>query len=142
MSDERKKAQPKPVTKPEPKKRLEPNLTTKVDSKKIPEAKVTEKLKPVLIFKKKSEPKPITNQVVQQNKNVEPIIDPKIELYLSEKVEGKVKRSEDKYVRIALDAKVEEKNEFGLKVKNGDLKYMYYAIDNDKGYFYYLILKK
>ena len=142
MSDERKKAQPKPVTKAEPKKRVETNLTTKVDSKKIPEAKVTEKLKPVLIVKKKTEPKPIIKQVAQPNKNVEPIIDPKIELYLSDKVEGKVKRSEDKYVRIALDANVEEKNEFGLKVRNGDLKYMYYAIDNDKGYFYYLILKK
>ena len=142
MSDERKKAQPKPVTKAEPKKRVETNLTTKVDSKKIPEAKVTEKLKPVLNVKKKTEPKPIIKQVAQSTKNVEPIIDPKIELYLSDKVEGKVKRSEDKYVRIALDANVEEKNEFGLKVRNGDLKYMYYAIDNDKGYFYYLILKK
>jgi hypothetical protein len=56
--------------------------------------------------------------------------------------EPKTKKSENKYVRIALDAKQEERNEFSQKVNNGELKYAYYATDNDKGYHYYLVIKK
>jgi hypothetical protein len=59
-----------------------------------------------------------------------------------EKPEVKPKKSEDKYVRVALDAKADERNEFTTRVKNGELKYAYYATDNDKGYHYYLVLKK
>ena len=107
MSEERKKAEPKPVAKVEPKKRVEP--------------KVVEEVKPIV----KAKP-----------------IEPKIVLNTDDTSEVKVKRAENKYVRVALDAKAEERNQFTSKVKNGELKYAYYATDSDKGYHYYLVLKK
>lgn len=107
MSEERKKAVPKPVAKVEPKKRVEP--------------KVVEEVKPIV----KAKP-----------------IEPKIVLNTDDTSEVKVKRAENKYVRVALDAKAEERNQFTSKVKNGELKYAYYATDSDKGYHYYLVLKK
>ena len=107
MSEERKKAVPKPVAKVEPKKRVEP--------------KVVEEVKPIV----KAKP-----------------IEPKIVLNTDDTSEVKVKRAENKYVRVALDAKAEERNQFTAKVKNGELKYAYYATDSDKGYHYYLVLKK
>jgi len=57
-------------------------------------------------------------------------------------LEEKVKRTENKYVRLALDAKKEERIEFSEKVYKGELKLAYYASDNDKGYHYYLVIKK
>ncbi len=110
MSEERKKAAPKPIVKVEPKKRVEPKPVANVEPKK------------------RVEPKPV--------------VEPKIELNTEEKSETKTKRAENKYVRVALDAKAEERNQFTTKVKNGELKYAYYATDNDKGYHYYLVLKK
>jgi hypothetical protein len=109
MSEERKKAAPKPVAKVEPKKRVKP--TPKVEPKVVAEVKA----KPV---------------------------EPKIVLDTNDTTEVKVKRAENKYVRIALDAKPEERVEFTSKVKSGELKYAYYATDNDKGYHYYIVLKK
>ncbi len=108
MSNERKKAEPKPIVKVEPKKR---------ESKPVVETV-----------------KPTPKKVVKP--------EPKVEVKAEEQTEAKVKRSENKYVRVALDAKAEERNEFSQKVKNGELKYAYYATDNDKGYHYYLVIKK
>lgn len=105
MTQERKKAAPKPVIKAEPKKR---------------------------------EPKPIVETVKPEPKKV---VKQEIEVEVKTE-EPKAKRSENKYVRVALDAKAEERNEFTQKVKNGELKYAYYATDNDKGYHYYLVIKK
>lgn len=102
MSEERKKVQPKPVAKVEPKKRVEPKVLVK-------------EVKPV---------------------------EPKLEFDTNDTTEVKVKRAENKYIRIALDAKPEERNEFSAKVKSGEIKYAYYATDNDKGYHYYIVLKK
>lgn len=103
MSNERKKAQPKPIVKAEPKKREVPveKEVVKVEPKK-PVVKVEPK--------KPEEPKP--------------------------------KKSENKYVRLALDAKGDERNEIVEKVKRGELKLAFYATDNDKGYHYYLVIKK
>ena len=100
MAQERKKIEPKPIIKAEPKKR-------------------------------------VTQPLVEETpkKEVETTVDVKVE-------EPKVKRSENKYVRVALDAKAEERNEFLQKVKSGELKYAFYATDNDKGYHYYLVIKK
>jgi glycerophosphoryl diester phosphodiesterase len=70
------------------------------------------------------------------------VVKPELKVEVEEQTEAKVKRSENKYVKVALDAKAEERNEFVQKVKNGELKYAYYATDNDKGYHYYLVIKK
>lgn len=143
MSEERKKAQPKPVVKVEPKKRAEPKAAIKVEPKKRVEEKVVEKVKPV-VEKQKTVKPPLKKPEVK--KNVEPevkkIIEPKIVLDTNDTTEVKLKRAENKYVRIALDAKTEERSEISTKVKNGEIKYAYYATDSDKGYHYYIVLKK
>lgn len=126
MSEERKKAQPKPVVKVEPKKRVEPKPVAKVEPKKRVEPKVVVE-----------EVKPIVKPVVKAKP-----VEPKIELNTNDTTEVKVKRAENKYIRIALDAKAEERSEFSAKVKSGEIKYAYYATDNDKGYHYYIVLKK
>lgn len=54
---------------------------------------------------------------------------------------SKVKKSEDKYIRIALDAPLEERKPIVEKVINGELKLAYFAVDNDKGYHYYQVIK-
>ena len=133
MSEERKKAQPKPVVKIEPKKRVETTPVAKVEPKKRVEPKAAVEVKPVVETKKKAEPKPIVKP--------QPV-EPKIVLNTEDKSETRAKRAENKYVRIALDAKADERNEFATKVKNGEIKFAYYATDNDKGYHYYLVLKK
>jgi hypothetical protein len=97
MSDERKKVEPKPIVKVEPKKRASNTVIETV--KQTPKKLVTSEL--------------------------ETKVEPKSE----EQTEPKTKRSENKYVRLALDAK-------------GELKYAHYATDNDKGYHYYLVIKK
>ena len=117
MSEERKKAAPKPVAKVEPKKRVETNV--------VEEVKPTPKVEPKVVAEVKVKP-----------------VEPKIVLDTNDTTEVKVKRAENKYVRIALDAKPEERVEFTSKVKSGELKYAYYATDSDKGYHYYIVLKK
>lgn len=112
MSAERKKADKKPVPKVEPKKRVEPTPVPKVEPKK------------------RAEVKPTTKPVIKE------IVNPTIE------ATEKVKRSENKYVRIAYDAKPEEKKEFNDKVQKGELKLACYAVDGDKAYYYYLVIKK
>lgn len=107
MSDERKKVEPKPIVKAEPKKR---EVSVKKEVVKV------EPKKPVV----KETPKP------EEPKPEEP----------------KPKKSENKYVRLALDAKGDERNEIVEKVKRGELKLAFYATDNDKGYHYYLVIKK
>jgi hypothetical protein len=117
MSTERKKAEKKPVPKVEPKKRIENDSPIKVEDKK-----------PVAV---KPKPNKVMKEVIKEIVN--PII-----LETTEKV----KRSENKYVRLAYDAKPEEKKEFSDKVQKGELKLACYAIDSDKGYYYYLVIKK
>ena len=134
MSEERKKAQPKPVVKTEPKKRVETQPVAKVEPKKRVVPKAVEEVKPIVEAKKKAEPKPVVKP--------QPVVEPKIVLNTEEKSESRAKRAENKYVRIAMDAKAEERNQFTTRVKNGELKFAYYATDSDKGYHYYLVLKK
>lgn len=113
MSTERKKAAPKPILKAEPKKRV------------VTEEKKVIKVEP----KKKVVPKEPIKKVEQ-----------KIEVEQEEVV--KVKRAENKYERIPVEAKSEERSKIAEKVKNGDLKYAFYATDGDKGYHYYQVIKK
>jgi hypothetical protein len=112
MSDERKKVEPKPIVKAEPKKR---EVSVKKEVVKVEPKKPVVKETP-----KPEEPKP------EEPKPEEP----------------KPKKSENKYVRLALDAKGDERNEIVEKVKRGELKLAFYATDNDKGYHYYLVIKK
>ena len=54
--------------------------------------------------------------------------------------ETKPKRVE-KYIRIAQDATMEEKKQIGGRVEKGEITLAYYALDNDKGYHYYIVNK-
>ena len=125
MSAERKKAEKKEVPKVEPKKRVEAKPVPKVEPKKRVEVKTEVKPKEVV-------PKPVVKEVEKKVST----------LFITEASDAKPKRSENKYVRIALDAKPEEKKEFSGKVQKGELKLACYAIDGDKGYHYYLVIKK
>jgi hypothetical protein len=51
-------------------------------------------------------------------------------------------KSEDKYIRLAADAKQEDFNAMSERVKNGEVKWAYYAFDTTKGYHYYIVLPK
>jgi hypothetical protein len=46
-----------------------------------------------------------------------------------------------KYIRIAENANIEEFRAISDRVHKGELKLAYYAVDNDKGYHYYEVLK-
>jgi hypothetical protein len=91
--------------------------------------------------RKKAELKPIVKLEPKQrvNPKSEPLLKP---TEVVEEEKPKVKRAENKYVRISLDAKQDERADIINKVKKGDLRYAYYATDNDNGYHYYQILKK
>lgn len=90
----------------------------------------------------KAEPKKRVEQPVQKVEKPTPKKEVKPEVKEEEQPEVKVKRSENKYVRVSLEAKADEKLPFIEKVKSGELKYAFYAIDGDKGYHYYLVTKK
>lgn len=51
------------------------------------------------------------------------------------------KLSTDKYFRIIFNAKVEEFKKIRERIDNGELQHSHFAVDNDKFYQYYLILK-
>lgn len=140
MSAERKKAEKKEVPKVEPRKRAEAKPVPKVEPKKRVEVKAEVKPKEVVpktkakveAKPKEVAPKPVVKEVEKK------VSTP----FITEATDAKPKRSENKYVRIALDAKPEEKKEFSEKVQKGELKLACYAIDGDKGYHYYLVIKK
>lgn len=52
----------------------------------------------------------------------------------------KTKKSDDKYVRLALNAKIDDKKQIQDRVLKGELKLAYFASDGDLGYHYYLVL--
>jgi hypothetical protein len=101
MSVQRKKVDPKPINKVEPKKRVETEKTTQ---------------------KKKVEKKPVVKQ--------------------TEEPKTKEKRSENKFVRIEMGASQVERKAISDRVHAGELKLSHYATENDKGYHYYLVIKK
>jgi hypothetical protein len=89
--------------------------------------------------RKKAELKPITKLEPKQRVKAQTV--PTQEPIIEEE-KPKIKRAENKYVRLALDANQEERSEFSLKVKNGEIRLAYYATESDKGYHYYLVIKK
>lgn len=54
---------------------------------------------------------------------------------------SRVKNSEDKFIRISALATRDEFKAISERAQKGELKYGYYAIDNDKGYHYYLVIQ-
>jgi len=93
--------------------------------------------------RKKAEPKPIVKLEPKKRVQQTPIVEPtKTEDKVEETSEPKVKKSKNKYVRISTEAQSDERSKFAEKVKNGEIKHAFYATDGDKGYHYYLVIKK
>ena len=95
--------------------------------------------------RKKVKPKPIPivepkkrEEKVKGKKKVEKVIEKE------EVAESKVKAkaSDDKYIRISIGASVEDYKKINDRVLREEIKWAYYGIDNDKGYQYYIVLKK
>jgi hypothetical protein len=84
--------------------------------------------------RKKVVKKPVTK--VAPKKRPEPEPEPPKER------KPRAKASDDKYVRVATNAKQEETRAIGERVQRGELKWSYYAGESDKGYHYYLVIKK
>lgn len=91
----------------------------------------------IMSERKKAEKKEIPK--IEPKKREVPIEVPNIE---TNKDEVKQKRVENKYTKLALDANQEERKVFSDKVKSGELKFAYYALEGEKGYHFYQILKK
>ena len=110
MSEERKKAQAKPVSKVVPKKRdVEPQKVI-------------------------TEVKPEHSKVITEVK--------KIEININEVEDIKTKRAENKYIKLAVEAKQDERFQFTSRVKSGEIKFAYVSLEGDKYYHYYQLLKK
>lgn len=46
-----------------------------------------------------------------------------------------------RFIRIETDASVEKRAEVSKRITNGEIKLSHFAIDNDKAYHYYEVLK-
>jgi len=91
--------------------------------------------------RKKIEPKPIIDltpkrRVVETNEVIK-----KIEVKPSEKKKVPEPPKDYKVIRIAMGGNAEEFKAIGEKVQKGEAKFAYYAIDGDKNYCYYHVLK-
>jgi hypothetical protein len=79
---------------------------------------------------------------ITQVKKVEPKKRPAPEPEPPKDKKPRAKASDDKYVRVATNAKQEETRAIGEQVQRGELKWAYYTGESDKGYHYYLVIKK
>lgn len=52
------------------------------------------------------------------------------------------KRNENKYTRISAENYKDSYETINVKVKNGELKWAHYATEGDKGYHYFMNIKK
>ena len=98
------------------------------------------------VERKKAELKPVVKlepkkRVVETPKVVKKI-EPKIAEKPLEVEEVKTKRAENKYIKLSVDAKQEERAQFSSRVKSGEIKFAYVSLEGDKYYHYYQLLKK
>lgn len=124
MSQERKKIERVLPPRPEPKKRIEVIEETKEIVTEKPEVK---KRIPKPEIKKE---KPIIEEIVNDDLNLEA-------------KKTRVKNT-DKYIRFSFEEFSNNDNVSSInrRVISGEIKYAYYATDNDIGYHYYIINKK
>jgi len=80
--------------------------------------------------RKRVEKKPITN-TSPKTRILEPL----------EEEKPKSKPSNDKFIRVSITASIDEFKAMSDRIKSGELKWCYFAIDGEKSYHYYLIIK-
>ena len=108
------------------------------------ERKQTErKIAPKLVPKKKTDVIIPEVKKIIKKKPIDVIseISPFIKAEIDDEVKPKPKPSLDKYIRLVEDAILDERKLINDRINKGELSFAYYAIDNDKGYHYYLIIK-
>ncbi len=139
------KEEPKPKVKPKPKKKEE--VPVKVEPVVVkPIKKVVKKpnprpepVAPIKKLTKKQLEKKIESE--KEDTSVPQLPPKKLESILVPST-PKVKRSEDKYLSIAENAKYDERKLMTDKLTRNEVVFSHYAIDNDIGYHYYRILTK
>lgn len=159
----RKKAEPKeeiqeiiPIIedepiKPEPKKRrkkpIEPIKVEPIKAKVRPIIKTAPKkiVKKVEVIApvKKLTPKQIEKQIEREKADTSvPQVAPKKNDNFIMDSTPSIKRSEDKYLRVASNATMEERKLMADKVNKNEVSLSHYAIDGELGFHYYLVIKK
>jgi hypothetical protein len=117
-----------------------------VETKKPVKKVVVKKASPIIV-KPIPIKKPTKKQIEKQIENEKidtsvPQVVPKKNVgYMTESI-SKVKRSEDKYISLAENAKIEERKIMSDKVQRNEVVFSHYAIDNDIAYHYYRVLTK
>lgn len=126
MSQERKKIERVLAPKPEPKKRVE----VIEEPKEIINEKPETKKRIAKVEVKREIPKIEIQEVVNDD-------------LVAEAKKTRVKNP-DKYIRFSFEELSNSSNisTINRRVLNGEIKYAYYATDNDIGYHYYIINKK
>lgn len=110
--------------------------------KEVPKGRVVKTLEKVIPIKKLTK-KQIEKQNEQEKEDlsVPQVLPKKNEPMIVESI-PKVKRSEDKYISVAENAKMDERKIIADKVFKNELVFSHYSIDNDIGYHYYRVLTK
>jgi hypothetical protein len=140
------KEEPKPKPKPKPKKKEEePVKVEPVVVKPVKKAVVKkpsprpEPVAPIKKLTKKQLEKKIESE--KEDTSVPQLPPKKLESILVPST-PKLKRSEDKYLSIAENAKYDERKLMTDKLIRNEVVFSHYAIDNEIGYHYYRVLTK
>jgi hypothetical protein len=95
--------------------------------------------------RKKIEKKPVNSVTPKKREEpnkklaVKPKPEPKKELPVEEPKESKLPF---KIIKICEGSKQEEYRSIGERVQRGEIKWLYYAVDGNKGCHYYYVIKK
>jgi hypothetical protein len=132
---ERKRVETKPVVAAAPAPRVRQRDSKPEISKVEPEVKKPEPKKKVEVEKIEAKIEPERKRVSGEVPIAEaPKVEPK----------PRAKVSPDKYIRFSFEEMRDDNviNSINKQTINGDIKYAYYATDNDIGYHYYIVIKK
>lgn len=138
-----------PVVVPKTRAKTDSKPKVEVVTKSVQRKPITKKPRPVIVKPVKPAPvkkltkKQIEKQIEQEKvDNSVPQVVPKKTIDFMVESTTKVKRSEDKYVSLAENAKQEERKLMTEKLQKNEVVFSHYAIDNDIAYHYYRVLTK
>lgn len=138
-----------PVVARKGKAKAEPRVDVEVPAKKLPRKPIEKKPKPVIVKVEKPAPvkkltkKQIEKQIEQEKVDISvPQQAPKkTEKFMVESTPS-TKRSDDKYLSIKENAKIDERKLMSDRVQKNEVTFSHYAIDNEQGVHYYRVLIK
>ena len=97
------------------------------------------KAKPEVVKVVEDKPKVRTRAPKTTVKKIEKVLS---EMVPTEKVENKKTNTDNRFERHKAFGDLAKRSEISDKVKNGQLRWSFYAIDGENGYHYYLKIKK